>query len=1241
MNQTREVILEGIRGLVHGPFNGENEILPLSPFDLYTTGILYPQVEDGHGNYSDTERPEDEQIANSEVPDFDFSDEREQLKSRRTSDSFDSEDGELLLTTQFRPSSIGLSAVVSCPSLLSATVSFGLYNESKSDKWKREDFHEKITDFYLNKQIKFTRSSKSIKCSINISAGGKVGITLSDGNTDNMKAEGNNIIYSDRVSDRTIRMAFFLRNYSVSGENSGCKILTASIINESLVDSFHKQKNVKKSVFQPKLLLEGDFMPYEDAADLDKYEDKEELSLKLLYRKYKRYALGHGVAANWTLNETGICNMVETSFIPEQKVNGMDFEPEAYKDSDVLYMKKLAGKEFSDDGFNKENLKIALEEFISAYELWIKGQEKVLKLEYKKGNLHEKLYDQAYNNIKMCQKLLSRMERGISILISNKEALTAFFDANRAMFMQRVMGSFAKERSRKGVLPGDQDIALPDFKNIEFNDNLYTARWRPFQLAFLLSQIEGAVDGTSEDRDTVDLIWFPTGGGKTEAYLGLTAFTIFYRRLKAKKETGSADNGAGVSVLMRYTLRLLNKQQFSRATILIMACDLIRREKPVEYGNKRISIGIWVGKSLTPNKTADNNTALNNYIANINNGANNRIDYPPIFPSCPCCGTKISRIREGQKVSGTWGYFRPSNVPARHPYVIACTNKLCNYHTDLASFDVEKTFPAYYVDDEVYEQQPSLVFATVDKFAQIAWKTETMKLFNLRHGANGLVNEFPSPNLIIQDELHLISSSLGTIYGVFEIAIDRFASKGGGKPKIVAATATVKNAETQCSRLYARKNFMQFPPPALDADDSFFAKKKEKDENARLYIGYMPSGVTTSTANIRLTSAIYEITQSLDVPNSELAKYYTLLVYFNALKELGKYRTFLEDDIVAYRKLLSSFMGNTFMPFISSRVGELSSALSPEEIASHLDRLENEKLPEAKSGIPAEELEKLKLLHKYGIRTAADFKRAFVPSYSRLYDELKVTPPEKDSLQSVANMLPDNSEDPFRIVPATNMVAVGVDIDLLNIMIINGQPKSASEYIQASSRVGRRYPGLVVGFFAPTKNRDRSHYEDFKYFHESYYQFVETTSVTPFSKPALEKALPTVLISLIWNELLNGVGQVKLGAELESKIYSLLGEFEFRLDIIEPESKLLIEMVKEVMDDVCHKLKELTDDYPKNFSNFVDFMDLFGKNPLEQVLPTIVDVAFDKKGLPGTEKHIPKMGTMRNVEPSSEIRISF
>ena len=518
----------------------------------------------------------------------------------------------------------------------------------------------------------------------------------------------------------------------------------------------------------------------------------------------------------------------------------------------------------------------------------------------------------------------------------------------------------------------------------------------------------------SPDRESADLLWFPTGGGKTEAYLALIAFTVFLRRLRC-------ENGGGVTAIMRYTLRLLTLQQFERATSLICCCEDIRRSEPL-LGEETISIGLWLGRDATPNTRSECAHSLDQLRA----GTELRTQNPVQLRICPWCGSPLTHAN----------YTLDRNDER---LVVRCNRtQNCAFAAGL---------PIHIVDDDIYRYRPTLVIATVYKFASVAWREDACSLFNL----DGDAAETPPPELIVQDELHLISGPLGTLVGLYEAGIERACTRDGLRPKVVASTATIRSAASQVKALFNR-SVCQFPPPGLDARDSFFATQAPRSTKAtRLYAGLLAPGTSQSTLLIRTYARLL---QSVGVASEQpevLDPYWTLVGYFNSLRVLGAAQLQVQDDVGNRVSLLANRSGEK--PRVFDERIELTSQESSSAIPEHLKRM-----------------------------------------------EIK---------------LGDSARRPLDVIAATNMISVGVDVDRLGLMVVMGQPHATAEYIQSTSRIGRRYPGLVVTLYNSAKSRDRSHYEAFRSYHSALYRQVESSSVTPFSARARDRGLHAVLVALV------------------------------------------------------------------------------------------------------------------------------
>lgn len=749
------------------------------------------------------------------------------------------------------------------------------------------------------------------------------------------------------------------------------------------------------------------FLPYQELTSTS--DDLEEQGLRLLFRNRLSFGLGHGCAVNWGGVSGSRAASVETDSLPTLKIPPV--EPRQ-TGGDELSMQALAG---GPGGAETDRVPGVLSELAEDYEEWIQLQTR------EADSLDPSFRAAAERHLGKCREACERIRKGISILETSGDALNAFCLANRAMLMQQY-------HSRRKVRATDdewEDIPS-DYRPCES----WMGRWRTFQIAFILMNLPSvtpeADDEFPEDRDFVDLIWFPTGGGKTEAYLGLAAYTIFLRRLIEPSDSGCA-------VLMRYTLRLLTAQQFQRASALICACETIRQGDQDTLGSERITIGLWVGLSLTPNTRQDALKTLNS-LSSRPRETENKFQ----LLKCPWCGTRLDDSRKLGYRSLRTG--RPQKVVR-----FVCPESRCLYST------TKNPIPVLVTDEDIYDEPPTLLIGTVDKFAMLAWREEAGRIF-------GVGMPVSPPGLIIQDELHLISGPLGTVVGLYEGAIDLLCTHNGIRPKIVGSTATIRRAEEQCRALYNRPTF-QFPPPGLDISDSYFAAENP-DAAGRLYTGVFASAAPSFvTANVRTVAGLLQGCKTLEPLEGKDAvrdPYWTLVQYFNSLRELGRALTLLQADIPEY------------MWTIASRLHV------PREKVRYLNRIE-----ELTSRKTAQEI-------------------------PEILEDLGVTYPQDKG----------SGKRPVDALLATNMISVGVDVDRLGLMLIVGQPKATSEYIQASSRVGRskNAPGLVVTMYNPGKPRDRSHFEQFRTYHASLYRYVEPTSVTPYSIPSLHRALHALLV---------------------------------------------------------------------------------------------------------------------------------
>lgn len=780
-------------------------------------------------------------------------------------------------------------------------------------------------------------------------------------------------------------------------------------------------------------------------------EDDEVAISNLLYRDAREYATGHGVAAGWDgVDPASLrAQRIYTDFLPDFEVPSL-IAPAEKGHGASLDMRELSRVSSGTDAGK------LLQPLVTAYSEWVAALDHAASAPEITSD--PQLRDAAKVSIERCRSAAQRMQAGLALIGSDPQVLKAFQFSNHTMWDQRIHSLWAIDNRKKGEVQGSP----ADFDKAE------NRTWRPFQMGFILLNLVAIAKPLSDDRKLVDLLWFPTGGGKTEAYLGLAAFTIALRRLKGDQEGMHA--GAGISIIMRYTLRLLTVQQFQRAAALICACEVTRVADPNTWGSEPFRIGLWVGRNTTPNDEAGSLKALED----INDGKRPKEGSPVQLVSCPRCGTALVNDK-GKPESQTYKFD-----DNKKRTLVCCRNPSCEF----CGRKSPDGLPVVMVDNELYRTCPTFLIATVDKFARMPYKGETQGLFGLRdrysptyghmteaHGdkvagrkirdAQPAARLLP-PDLIIQDELHLISGPLGTMVGLYETAVDHMTSwspdgKHTTSAKIIASTATIRRAHQQARQLYARE-LRIFPPNGLTAKDSFFAEERpinieDDGSSGRLYLGVNAPGSSTKTLLVRVYSALLAAAQAeLDTDAANADPYGTLVGYFNSLRALGGAKRLVEDDIK-----------NVRLKYLHRQRGFPNRNISdPEELTSRLDSW---KIP--------------------GL------------------------------LKKLDNTFPRGKENwPVDVLLATNMISVGVDIDRLGLMAVTGQPKSTSEYIQATSRVGRKYPGLVVTMYNWLGARDLSHYERFRSYHAALYRHVEAISVTPYSSRALDRGLQGVFAGL-------------------------------------------------------------------------------------------------------------------------------
>lgn len=854
--------------------------------------------------------------------------------------------------------------------------------------------------------------------------------------------------------EEDLKVGYYKKKYNFQGKKY-IKILLVNRSEKHAPKNFHNksEKLNRKCLFQSKIVIYADknkICPYKSYQQSHPF-DEEETILNFQYQYLRSYGIGHNCAVVWSENQD--ISKIETTFIPEHDVNDIKNDlKEDFKNTDnnahEILDKILKIRNLSIFSASRDDIIEGLKRFADLYGVWIEKQ--------KLKNSENSSTDQNIGR-QIIDKLVYNYERIKSNiqLLKDDRVFRAFQFANTAMLIQLIISNdetFSKKEkhlveladsSKRSIYKNFNFIETYDFSRIGFEPE-----YRPFQLAFLLLNLDGIVNPRTGSRNKiVDLIWFPTGGGKTEAYLAVAAFSIIWRCL-----TNAADY-EGTSVIMRYTLRLLTTQQFERASRLICSLEFLRRQFKHELKSEPITIGLWVGMGTTPNRIKDAIEKVEEIRKECERKEDGRPEEKNVFQvsSCPWCGT---RIISKSPSSNSWEYG--FDCPKNKIFKIYCLNEDCPFSTEL---------PVQVVDEMLYQKPPTLLFATVDKFAILAFREKGHAFFN------SLNQDKMPPDLIIQDELHLLSGPLGSITGIFESLIELLSTRNGIAPKIIAATATTRNTGMQISQLYGGRKVNIFPPSGLDYRDSFFARESS-NKGRRKYIGFLPTGKTGIDTQLQLLAHLLaaRLEAYIYSPNN-IDDYWTIISYYNSLKDVGKTYNKVGDEVSksVSQVQIRLFGENPEYTFnylnILNRTKELTSRIESYKVRSILDQIE-------KKQFKTENIEKSQIGNTY-IKEVVDF------------------------------------------VLATNMISVGIDIGRLNIMLINGMPRNTAEYIQASSRIGRKKEGLVITLFDANKARDKSYFEHFVPFHQAFYKRIEPLSVTPFTENTIDKMIKNIMIIFV------------------------------------------------------------------------------------------------------------------------------
>lgn len=1188
----REKLVEEMLKEVYGPRGGAEEEISGDPVKEYITGIIIPrncrQVE---------ESPDSEMISfmgENPLADDDASDE----------DVIISTPSEL--DPKMRPGAFGISFVVreEQPSFR-ICITWGRYLKVQGEDgktWKRKPYH-------VIKQISSS--------------------TFMDGNVKKFTVyEGNDGCISLHI--RKIQQA---DGYSI----------IVNLVNDINIEKCHGKALTEAGIFQPSIRIK--LASDTKLASLSSYGKEEEV-FNFLYRNKLVPARGFMCSAIW--KDIDYSNYIDSSVL---WADGFHFDecqeflkPDVRSEFVPLYHNPASLFNWDDNEYEKipelsahklsemwgnDEINEYLSPFTDAYERWIGKNER----EY--HGLTGKNRKIAFDLIKKEKVLLERLKLGIETLKKDTDARLSFCFTNRVLGLQHRWKT-------------------------EETDFL----WRPFQLAFILMNIESIFNEDSKYKNYTDLLWIPSGGGKTEAYLAIMAFTMALRRRKARMHKEEDTTGGGTAVITRYTLRILTIQQFRRTLRMVTAAEYLRvmRDergigwRPAEcdiddgwiYGSVRFSAGMWVGSAVSPNHLRKGKGAIDALMGNESEGE------PAQVISCPVCdswlaipesgipagkntlhlvvqsnktsdvikGEILSHISEIEHVKGVdisrkghspgymtliitldagnkklgvreiddiWrkmgniahikiasfrasrpGYFGVGNEPGRKKdipvdFETYCPNPECELNHDILykegvplnpqSNDDERLpdghvvrrietpfssgsripIPAFTVDEQIYHRCPTVIISTADKIARLAFEPRAASIFgnvmkynayygyyreglfpedttkHARDDYNINVKPFLPPDLVVQDELHLMEGPLGSMFGLYENVVEGLIKSAGGNPKYIVSTATIKDAEVQVKRLFGRELF-QYPPYGMDMDDSFFVRSPKRgkgwNENkaGRIYMGIYSPGMGPLTPVIRIWSELLKTCD--DHRDDDNIKYFwTIVGYFNAIRELGGGRALYGEDIVERLKYISS--GDP-RELDQDKVVELSGRVNSTDIPLIL----------------------------------ADLERGDEKNFN---------------------------ENPDAIF-TTSMFGTGVDIPHLTLMVVNGQPKTTSSYIQATGRVGRRHGGLVITFLKAGRPRDLSHYEMFSGYHHRIYQEVEPSSVSPFSEGCLARASGPAMVSFLRNmpepsvEWYGKDGRIILDVNADGDVNKFMNILSSRAGHIEGDSKDVVDYFKSQWD---------------------------------------------------------------------------
>jgi len=720
--------------------------------------------------------------------------------------------------------------------------------------------------------------------------------------------------------------------------------------------------------------------------------------------------------------------------------------------------------------------------------------------------------------------------------------------------------------------------------------------WRLFQLVFIVSNLPDLLErarGGGHDAPA-ELLYFPTGGGKTEAVMGVVVTALFFDRLRGRKR--------GVTSWMRFPLRLLTFQQMQRYLDITVAADVVRARAATRFPalaeGDGFQIGYYGGRDNSPNdlyhfdsdsqwavKVAQELSAQVGYRVEPSRvtAFEVLVRHPEAFAryrmvgDCPYCGTEDSVEVVADKIA----------IALRH----RC--KKCG-----------QTLPLLIVDTDIYAEVPSLLVGTLDKIANIGFRLGARTLFGKadgrckKHGygtfgkclksrfgacshkdwvplsADEMVD--PGISIILQDELHLLNEELGCFDAHYEAVLDALCeSAGSPKPKVLCASATIEGAENQVDHLY-RRRLERFPGEGPQLRETFYAK--EQDKLQRIFCGLKPSGMQPLDMTMALVATL---ALENDLLRNRRAEAQTIYGYgFLAALSDDEYQTLVDRHCLLVPYVNSKPDGAEIERSISEQVQDIlernaASPLAPPEMLTG-----DTEMPEVKSIL----------------------RRMETPQHMA------------------------SPDDRLDVVIATSMISHGVDVDRLNQMLFYSFPRSTAEYIQASSRVGRTYPGLVFVVLKASSQRDRSYFRHFAEVHYALDQMVEAVPIDRFAANAADRTIPGVALAWLIGaaaDELRKKGKLSLSDARELDVATTLRRFV-------ATSGALISCTKEALE----RIYEVTDPRGAQFAATIT-------RKLEALEANLARVPENARSIPSalntTSTRV--MTSLRDVDPGVEIAI--